>query len=88
MTEFSKPQVLFKVSIPVLFFLHLLCYSNLPAMFSVLIFSGALSRAKRSTMSKKMWFRSTHPRNVGSHVTVRPRARPRVRQHHRHTNVR
>ena len=84
MTEFSKTQIRFKVSIPVLFFLHLLCYSNLPAMFSVVIFSGALSRAKWSTMGKKIWFISMHPRNFGRHVTVRPRVRPQ----HRHTNVR
>ena len=86
--SFQNHKCFLKFPSPCFFFLHLLCYSNLPAMFSVLIFSGALSRAKRSTMSKKIWFRSTHPRNVGSHVTVRPRARPRVRQHHRHTNVR
>ena len=53
MTEFSKPQMLFKVSIPVLFFLHLLCYSNLPVMFSVVIFSGALSRASGAPWVRK-----------------------------------
>ena len=41
-------------------------------------------RAKRtqwSTMGKKIWL-PMHPRNFGSHVTVRPPDRP----HHRHIN--
>lgn len=40
------------------------------------VFSRALSR---STMSSKIWL-SVHPRNSGSHVTIRPFARPSAPQ--------
>ena len=48
-------------------------------------FSGALTRAKSALQSTKVneVRLLIHPRNFGSHVTVR---RP-VRPHHRYTNV-
>ena len=51
--------------------------------------SGALARAKHaqpSTMSKKIRL-PMHPRNYGSHMTIRPLARPPIRPQHRHANV-
>ena len=53
------------------------------------VHSGALSRAKHaqwSTMSKKIRL-PMHPRNFGSHMTIRPPARPPIRPQHRHANV-
>ena len=60
--------------------LHIYCQGNY--MYDYQRSSQERKARTAEHYGKKIWL-STHPRNFGNHVTLRPTVPP----HHRHTNV-